>query len=193
MGSVIVPQLVTPPASPITLEEAKAHLRVDTVNSPGPDDDLISAMIDAAVAYVDGPSGILRFSALATEWEIALDEFPEGEIVLPLPYPVSVTSVKYTDGDGAEQTVPDTDYVLDAYSSEGRIVLADGASWPDTGDTTSAVRVRWIAGLSECPADVRAAMLLMIGYLYDNRGSVPVEMPEAIGHLLNTRKRVVMA
>lgn len=151
MGSVIVPLLITAPTSPVTLEEARAHLRVDTVDSPGPDDDLISAIIDAAVAYVDGPSGVLRMSVLPTTWEVAYDAFPEAEIELPLPYVQSVSSVKYTDTAGGEQTVSSSNYEVDTYGSNGWVVPVEGFSWPSTMATINAVRVQWVSGFDECP------------------------------------------
>lgn len=193
MGGVIVPKLITAPTSPVTLDEAKQHLRVDTMSSPGPDDDLIASIIDAAVAYVDGPSGVLRQSVLPTTWEVAYDAFPEAEIELPLPYVQSVSSVKYTDTAGVEQTVSSSDYEVDTYGSNGWVVPVEGFSWPATMETINAVKVRWVSGLDECPSEVRAAILLMIGHLYDNRGSVPADVPPAVDALLHRRKRLVFA
>jgi uncharacterized phiE125 gp8 family phage protein len=193
MGSVIVPKLITPPASPVTIEEAKLHLRIDDQDSPGPEDDLIETYIAAAVARIDGPSGILRHSVLLTTWEIGLDAFPTAEIRLPLPFLSSVTSVKYTDGDGAEQTVDSGDYESDTYSVEGWIVPTAAASWPSTMETINAVRVRWVAGLAVCPPEVKAAILLMVGHLYGHRGDGDMDVPSSVGLLLHTRKRPVIA
>jgi uncharacterized phiE125 gp8 family phage protein len=194
MGSVIVPKLITGPTSPVSLEEAKVYLRIDDEgSSPGIEDDLISGIIAAAVSYLDGPSGILRHSVLPTTWEIALDEFPESEIRLPLPLLQSVTSVKYTDADGDEQTVAVENYESDTYSTEGWIVPVSGYSWPSPMETINAVRVRWVAGLATCPPEVKAAAYLMIGHLYGHRGDGDADIPPAVDILLHTRKRIVFA
>ena len=47
--------VVTPPAPIVTLEEAKAHLRVDHAD----EDALITAVVATATAWLDGPDGWL--------------------------------------------------------------------------------------------------------------------------------------
>ena len=59
------PVLVTPPAeTPVSRTEAKAHLRVDGTG----DDDLIDGLIDAAVAHLDGYTGILGRCMVTQTW-----------------------------------------------------------------------------------------------------------------------------
>ena len=63
-------KLITPPAlEPISLQEAKAHLRVDF----GDDDDYISALITAARDFAEG---FTRRAFLTQSWLLALDHFP---------------------------------------------------------------------------------------------------------------------
>jgi len=63
-------KLITPPAAePMTVLEAKAHLRVDFPD----DDDYIAALITAARDYAEG---FTRRAFLTQSWLLALDHFP---------------------------------------------------------------------------------------------------------------------
>jgi uncharacterized phiE125 gp8 family phage protein len=156
---------VTAPASIVTLAEAKAHLRVDGTD----EDTLITALIAAATAHLDGADGILG-RALATQtWELAADAFPDdgGPIRLPLPPLRSVISVTYRDPDGVSQVMPAQDMQVDTRSQPGWIAPVD--TWPDTDDTINAVIIRFEAGYGDAsavPGPIKAALLLMIGDLY---------------------------
>lgn len=91
-------RLITAPAvEPVTVAEARAHLYVGHSD----DDAIIGAFI--AAAREDCEHRTQR--ALVTQtWERTLDGFPAA-ISLPMAPLASVTSVKYIDGDGNEQTL----------------------------------------------------------------------------------------
>lgn len=197
--------LVTAPAAkPLTLAEAKAHLRVDGSD----DDDLITALIAAATAHIDGRDGWLNRALVSQTWDLTLDAFPGanrfnpyGAIQVPLPPLISVTSITYVDTAGATQTLSSSLYTVDVKSTPGRIVPAYGKTWPSTRDQVNAVTVRFVAGYADSgaspadPADnvpqaIKQAMLLMIGHWYANReavnvGNVVNEMPISAAALLN--------
>lgn len=161
-------KLITAPATePLTLVEAKLHLRVD-----GSDDDtLITAIITAAREQAEHT---LQRALIAQTWERVLDAFPaDGIILLGLVPVASVTSVIYLDEAGAAQTVSATDYTLDADTVPGRILPDAGFTWPNTqADTLNTVRARFVAGYANAaavPAGIKAWMLLQIGALYRNR------------------------
>lgn len=182
--------LVTRPAvEPISLTEAKLHLRVDISN----DDSLIQALILAAREMTED---ILRRALITQTWDCILDEFPDGdEIVLPLPPLQSVASITYKDQDGDESTFSADDYIVNTDAEPGKVVLAYGASWPSTSlYPTGAVTVQFVAGYGDASTDVpqkyRQAMLLLIAHWYENReaiattGAVPKEIPLAVESLL---------
>ena len=151
--------LITAPAAyPVTTAEAKAHLRVD-----GSDEDtLIDGLIAAAADYVEQYTG----RAIGTQtWELALDAFSDT-ILLPKGPVQSVTSVKYSDTAGVEQTVSADDYTLDA-SEPAWIVRNSDASWPATLTGINVVRVRYVTG--NVPAAIKHAVLLLIGDWYSAR------------------------
>jgi uncharacterized phiE125 gp8 family phage protein len=182
------PTLVAAPVDlPVTLSQAKAHLRVDASD----EDALITALIEAATAHLDGWDGILGRALMPQTWEMSLDRFPVREIRLPLGPLVEVVSVTYADADGVTQTVAAEDYEIDPNPVEAWIV--PNTDWPSTMDTINAVTVRWIAGAG-CPKPARQAILLLVGHWYAHReavnaGTVAV-LPLAVEALLSPLRRV---
>jgi uncharacterized phiE125 gp8 family phage protein len=181
-------RLITPPASlPVTLAAAKAWLRVDHAD----DDDAIAALLGAAVNLLDGRNGILGRALEAQTWELVLDRFPVAEIRLPLGPVASVTSVAFTDPEGAEDTVSAEDFELDNVSGfEGWVVPRAGFSWPATMETINAVRVRFVAGTGT-PEGVRQALLDMVAARYDTRGEGKLLTPGIVADLAPFRRPVV--
>ena len=178
-------KIVTPPtAEPVTLLEAKDHLRVD-----GPDDDaLISVLITAARKWAEEYTG--RQFVTAT-WDWFLDGFCPS-FGVPIPPLQSVTSVKYLDTAGAEQTLDAATYRVDAVSEPGRIALDYGKSWPSTYSVINAVTVRFVAGYGAAgavPEPIRQAMLILIGEMYEQReeslvGTIQSSVPFGVRALL---------
>lgn len=161
-------QLVTAPAEePVSLSEAKSHLRVDISD----DDTLIGGLIASSREIVEQ---ITRRALVTQTWKVVLDQFPAGqELALPLPPLLSVTSIIYTDKDGTENTFASSNYVVDTGSEPGRIVLQHGCAWPSvTLYPVAAVSVQYVAGYgaaSDVPETIKHAMKLLIGDFYENR------------------------
>ena len=167
--------LVTAPAvEPITLNEAKSHLRVDFAD----DDSYITALIVAARMIAEERTG----RALITQtWDYVLDDFPIKDFIsLRKPKLQSVTSVKYIDSDSAEQTVLTSEYLVDADSSPGRIVLKFAKIWPvATLQPASAVRIRMVVGYGlaiDVPQPLKQAILFLVAHWYENRQPVEKAM-----------------
>jgi uncharacterized phiE125 gp8 family phage protein len=169
-------RVITPPtAEPITLAEARDHLRVTPYGSPAahPDDDLILALI---VSARDWCEQYLR-RALATQTiAVVVDEL-NGAIELPYSPAQSVDSITYVDTDGATQTLATSVYQLDNYSEPPVVKLKYDQDWPTTRDQEDAATITYVAGYTDgespntypLPGAIRAAMLLIIGNLYENR------------------------
>ena len=111
-----------PSVEPLTTAEAKAHLRVD-----GTAED---AYIDECVTDARGTIEELTGRALITQtWDLWLDGWPAfGVITLPRPPLQSVTSVVYYDTDDTEATLSSANYLVDADSHLGRVILDSGQS-----------------------------------------------------------------
>ncbi len=158
-------KLITAPASePVTLAEAKVHLRCGDE-----EDALLGVLIQAAREQAEHQLG----RALITQtWERVIDAFPAAEIELGLPPVTSITLITYVDLAGATQTLDANLYTLDTGVDPGWALPAAGTTWPGTLDTASAVRVRFTCGYGEAaavPAAVKSWILLRIGTLYKLR------------------------
>lgn len=154
-----------PTAEPITLAEAKLHLRVDSTD----DDSYITALI---VAARQAAEHITERALLPQTWEMALDSL-DGEIQLLKPPLVSITSFQYVDVDGVLQTY--TGYALDNYSEPARLTPSYGTDWPVTRDQANSVLIRFVAGYADAasvPQEIKSWILLRIGSLYENRESI---------------------
>jgi uncharacterized phiE125 gp8 family phage protein len=165
--------LTTPPAiEPITLAAAKAHLKIDTAD----DDALIAALIPAARARAEWHTG----RALVTQgWILWLDTWPEV-ISIPLPPLQAVASVTiYTRDDSTHVQDPAT-YIVDL--AAGRLALKPSSPPPSNLRRLNAVAVAFTAGhgdtAEDVPAPLRAAILELVAFLYENRGEAPAELPQ---------------
>lgn len=176
-----------PAVEPVSLTTAKEHLRLTTND----DDATVQLLIQAAREIAEARLG----KVLVTQtWDLYLDAFPGGDIVIAK-YPLlSVTSVKYTPEGASQATVTSATYSVDIISKPGRIVLQTGYSWPsDVLIEVNGVVVRFVAGYGataeSVPAFIRQAILLLVSDLYENRESYVVgtsyySLPTAAERLL---------
>jgi len=207
-------KLITEPAAePITLAEAKSHLRITEAD----EDALIETWIKAAREYCEGYQ---NRAYITQTWELALDRFPgeglrpyslsqilitdsvgtsERIIRVPLPPLQSVTSIKYYDTEGTEKEFSSDDYEVDTYNQPGRISLGYGKSWPsETLRPVNGVIIEFKAGYGDTadtvPAKVKQAIKVLIGELYEHREVTDVkelkEVPFAVKALLGLERIV---
>lgn len=183
-------KVITGPAAVIPIAEVLKHIKDESADVARQAE--VLAFLAAARAHAEHYCGC---SFGSQTLELALDAFPAGGIELVRPPVTSITSVKYLDTAGVEQTVSSTDYTLDDYGSQKHWVLpAYDVEWPDTLDTPNAVKVRYVAGAATLPEAVRNALLLFVGHLDQNREAVTVtsgsalELPLAVKALLDTQK-----
>lgn len=160
-------RLINPPSVlPVTLAEAKTHLRV----GHSEDDALITLMIESAAAVAEQQ---MNRALMAQTWELIIDAFPVAEIKLPRPRVLSIEQVSYIDPEGVEQTLAADAYTLDADLAPGWLLPALGTTWPSTRDQANAVRVRFVAGYGSdaaaVPSNVQAWLLMHVGAAYRNR------------------------
>lgn len=167
MSNVVV--TTAPTAQPVTLEEAKAWLRVDSND----DDLLIIALIEAATDHAET---FTRRALVSRGLTLYLDAFPETrEIVLLRPPLSAVSSVKYYDEDGTLQTLSTAAYTVDTRSTPGRVVLNEDYDWPDTQAKPNAVEVAYTAGYGNSqavPQGLRLAVQYILRHWFDNREMV---------------------
>jgi uncharacterized phiE125 gp8 family phage protein len=178
-------QLLTPPAEePVSLAEAKDHLRVDFND----DDALITALISAARQAAETLTGRQLVTA---RWKLVQDSFPgpslmgvpagwpfslPGHAILLPKCPVqSVFAIEYLDIAGVIQTMPPAEYTVDTACEPARLTPVFGLSWPDSLPQIGAVGVTFDAGYgpaASVPEGIKAWIRLRVGSLYAHREEV---------------------
>ena len=176
--------LITAPASePITLQDAKDQARV----CDDSDDDLITSYITAAREYVETVTGR---KLITQTWEQRLECFPHYPPAIAFHlYPVrSIVSVTYIDGDDAEQTVADEDYVLRVGRLPQIIEPAYNSEWPSF---SREVKIQVTVGDATAPEAAVHAIRLLVAHWYEHReavvvGQTPTSVPLAVKSLLQS-------
>lgn len=196
-----------PSASVLTLDEVRAHLRVDDVADPA-----LQGYIDAAVGMIDPAAGGTLGRALRPQtWELRLPGFHGhgchhhrfGSRSISLPYPplIAVVSLTYRDLAGNDQILAEgVDFRVIGIGTGGKCALLPLSGWPQAAWAPESVRIRFQAGypapapadgeqpeiLETLPPSIKAWLKLVIGTLYQNResaiggGGAVVDLPDHI-------------
>ena len=144
-----------PAAEPLSLLDAKLHLRVDITD----DDALISALISSVRQYAET---ITRRAFVQQTWAYVIDSFP-GPTLTGVPWGKTftlpqhaieieksrvqqVTAINYLDMSGAPQVMPTANYIVDYSSEPCRITPVFGQIWPIPMPQIGAVNVQFVAG-----------------------------------------------
>lgn len=166
---------VQPATEPVTINEAKAHLRVDISD----DDQYITSLIKAARQSCEDFCARAfitqtRKTILDSFGTCGIGTYNSGYYALRLGRSpvISITSVEYVDTAGATQTLPTSNYQTDIYTEPARIQPAFGLYWPVTRQQMNAVTVTYQAGYgaaSAVPEAIKQAMKMLISHMYENR------------------------
>lgn len=174
--------ITAPTAEPVSVAELKAHLRV----THSADDSYLGTLIQAAREHAEQQTG----RALAEQTrEYTADAFPSsGVLRLGFAPVVSISSVKYLDETGAEQTLAATVYTVDTQSEPGALVLKVDKDWPDAAKLPAAVRVRYVCGAAPRPL-LKQAILFIAAHWYEQRlpvnvGNIVNEIPQSLAVIL---------
>ena len=166
-------RITQPATEPITLAEAKAHLRL----THDDEDLLVSAMISAARAACEDR---LQRTLITSDWRLTMPAFPLVPFIyLAMGDVQSVTAVTYTDPDGITQTLSPSAYRLGRSNGRPVLVPAPGQGWPATqAGVMEAVSVEYVAGYgnvaASVPAPLKAWILLALGDLFENRQATSI-------------------
>lgn len=174
--------LATAPINkPVTLDEAKAFLRVLTTDEDALIESLIAVATDKAEQITN------RQLAVAT-YELYDDRVP-SVLKLPKPPLVSVTSVQaLRDG-----SYVDVDYKIDDKADPSVLYIDDTTS----DDEVNAFKVVYQSGYSNCPEVIKQWILVQVSTMYEQRESfqnvTTNNMPRTfVDHLLDSyRVRIV--
>ena len=161
--------ITAPTYEPISAADVAEYIRVDDLAE---DQLLLDGMITAARQYLEQylsrPIATQTLEEALTGWAdpIVLDSSLQ-----------SVTSIKYLDLNGVEQTLASNQYLVDTYSEPAQITPAYNVEFPELYAVPNNVKIRYVAGytsggspdLNPMPKPLRFAMMLIIGDLYANR------------------------
>jgi len=176
-----------PAAEPVTLADAKAHLRVDGAA----EDMLIASLIVTSRLHVEAAAGL----ALITQgWSWFLDAWPPGPALrLPLRPVQSIAAVRLYDENAVATTLDPATYLLDGAGVPPRLVRQGALVWPRPGRVANGIEVAFTAGYGNAAADVppplRQAILLLVAHWYEHRSPLepgaPAEpVPDMVSELL---------
>jgi hypothetical protein len=186
---------------PISLDDAKLHLRVDGTA----DDDLIRSMITSARTSCERR---MQRSILPQSWVLTQSSFRQpwfersahlhhglifnpdwyrarchgspDSIVLPHPPIRAVTSVAYLDPTLQRLTLDPSAYRLAIVGEMLSLLRPVGEPWPHTAREPDAVIVTYDAGWtdsSQIPAPIISWIKLRVGALYENREEFSAGQP----------------
>lgn len=159
-------EVAPPTVEPISLAAAKLHCRATTS-----DEDVW--MADAISSAREQAELITGLVLVSRQFEVILDEFPDA-FELPSPPVRAVATLKYTDLNGAEQTLSAASYTLDKHNKPAYVVKAYAADWPATRADINAVRLRYTAGhMAPCTVDAPSNVITAAGHGYASGDLVP--------------------
>ena len=168
-----------PLSEPVTLIEAKLHLRLATTVAEAvaytTEDDLLNRLITAARVQAEQETGRRFITQTLTYY---LKQWPD-ERFIKIPYPPlqsAIVTYRLTDDDDYDETLSTVD--TDIASEPGRIILQPNESWPSgTLYTDKPIKIVFICGYGlavAVPENIKSAIFLKISDLYENRGEVVI-------------------
>lgn len=176
---------VKPAYEPVSVDEVRTHLRIDT----NAEDAYILPLIKAARDSVENFTH-RRLITQTVEWRLdcwmPVLEFPCTPVQ-------SFSSIKYIYSNGTEQTLSTSKYQSDTYSEPPRVMPAYGETWPSLRTQAfNAVTVTAVVGYGtpvDVPKELRQATLMLIGHWYENReniitGTIIGEIPMGVKYLM---------
>ena len=181
---------VAPTVEPVTLQDCKDWLRVDSAD----DDPLLTALVTMAR---ESHEDYVRRAYITQTWALTLDRFPSTIQLWRCPV-LAISSVTYVDPDGATQTLAGAKYQLDNSSEPARLVPAYNETWPTTRRVPNAVTVTFTAGYGAAATDVpdiyKTAIKREVADHYEHREAImasAVSTTPHTAHLLLLPHRLI--
>lgn len=159
-----VKQITASTLDPVTLTEAKAHLKVTSSD----EDSLIRIYLNAAVRRCED---YRQSVIMSSEWEVYLRSFQSNVNLQKSPV-TAINSVKYYDTDNVLQTVTAINYRLLNFKVPARLEFDNTYSFPSTYDREYPVVINYQAGYtaaSSCSPLIKEAILMELGTMNEIR------------------------
>ena len=175
-----------PALEPVTVADAKAHLRLDG----SAEDALIASLILTSRLHIEAALG---FGLITQSWTLLLDAWPDnGTVSFPIKPVLTIVSARVLSTAGVPTVLSASDYLLDGAGLVPRL-LRTGAVWPRPGRIANGIEIAFTAGFGSLAADVpspiRHALLLLVAHWYEHRDPVEIgvsgsNIPKAVSDLL---------
>lgn len=162
--------LAGPAEEPVALAQAKAFLRVED----GAEDGLIETLITAARLHIESVTGRIL---MAQEWRAVRDGWPADRVIRLAHTPlIALDAIRVYDEAGTP-TLLDLDEVLpDAQAVPARIILPARVAGMPRPRPALGIEIDYTAGFGaapeDVPADLRQALLTLLGYWFEHRDAV---------------------
>lgn len=177
---------VEPAVEPVTLTEAKLHLRIDHSS----EDDLIKALIRAARDEVERQTSL---ALIEQDWRLAIDHAPANGTIFLRRGPIrELISITMYGADGEAAIVDPETYQLDDLSTPARLFLRER---PPRLRAMNGIEIDFRAGFGEAGTDVpdllRRAILMLVAHWFEFRAGFgaeaqPVSMPGGFSRLISS-------
>lgn len=181
-------EMVVPPASePVSVAEARAHLRIDHED----DDQWIASAISASRAHIER---IQNRACMRQTWRLYAPSFDalfsDGAVALPVNPVLDAADVGIEYIDTAGATVPfDSGGLILVRGRVARVALAPDAVAPsDIADRGDAVMLTWVAGhadAADVPPETRLAIMEHVAQNWHNRDGLSRGNVNALQHGLS--------
>lgn len=181
-----------PALEPVTLDDVKAHLRID-----GPQEDtLLASLILTSRLHLEAA---LDLAMIEQGWTLQLDRWPKGQSVdIPISPLQAVTLVRVKNDAGGWDAIGPANYLADIAAKPPRVIF-HGAVRPVPGVPAAGIEITFTAGFGAAPASVpaplRHAIMMLVAHWYEHResveiGSNAVRIPDAVSDLVAPFRKI---
>lgn len=205
-------QLITAPSiEPVTVDQLRSHLRLDTTV----DDEYLETLITAARELFEEQT---QRSLIQQTWSSFLDAAPcggdglgwwdgvrQGSIKQNQPNKIELPKLpvyafdfikSYDDDDTATEFDADN-YHVELWASPVYVALKNGAVWPTPTRSTNGLEFRYKSGYgpnaTDVPAAIRQCLMILAAHWYENReivviGTITSTLPQGAQKIINKYK-----
>lgn len=181
-----------PAAEPVSVDEAKAHMRVDGAG----EDALISSLILTSRLHIEAALGL---ALIDQSWKLVLDRWPkDGRITIPIAPVREVTAIHVRNAQGDAELIDAGSYEV-ALAGRHPAIVTNGAEGSRPGVRVGGIEISLNAGYgasaNDVPAPIRQALLMLVAHWYEHRdpieiGAPQTSVPHSISRLLNPYRAV---
>lgn len=144
----------------VPLEDARQQLRMDDLAH---DDAYVEGLIYAQCSYVENQYACALLTKTIEEYHSAFPMFPDEPLWLRIAPFQSITSVKYIDTTGTEQTWSTSEYDTKVMKSGAFVIPKQTYQWPTSlAMRPDAVKVTYEAGYGATPSSIPRFVMLGI-------------------------------